>query len=147
MSHECLLGKPEQSLGFVLNDTARLLRRTFNRHAQEKGLTQTQWQVLLYLARNEGSSQAQLADFLEVQPISAGRLIDRMVAADLVTREADPNDRRAVKLYISEKAEPILKEIKGCASNVRAKAFAGLNEQQQQQLLDMLLLIRQNLID
>ena len=101
----------QQNLGFLLHDVARLLRRNFDRRVQTLELTQAQWKVLIYLSRNEGIKQAQLAEFLEVQPISVGRLIDRMEAAEWVVRKPDATDRRAFNLYLTDKAEPILKKM------------------------------------
>jgi DNA-binding MarR family transcriptional regulator len=137
---------PEQSLGFILNDVARLLRRNFNRRVQELGLTQAQWQALAHISRNEGMKQSQLADILEVQPISIGRLIDRMEAAGWVKRRPDSDDRRAFNLYLTGKAEPILKKMQKYGAEVRAQALSGLSEKEQDAMLKNLLIMRKNLV-
>lgn len=136
---------PEQSLGFILNDVARLLRRTFNRRIQDMGLTQTQWQALVHIAIRQGLRQSQLADILEVQPISVARLIDRMEASGWVERRPDCSDRRAVNLYLTDKVEPILADLKEHAAAVRAEALRGISKEEQEMMMRNLLLMRQNL--
>jgi len=138
--------KPEQSLGFVLNDVARLMRRNFNRRVQELELTQAQWQALAHISRNQGMNQSQLADILEVQPISVGRLIDRMEAAGWVERRPDPADRRAINLYLTDKAEPILTKMQKHGSAVRSQALRGVSETEQEIMLRTLFVMRKNLI-
>lgn len=135
----------QQSLGFVLNDVARMWRRAFNRRVQELGLTQVQWQALAHISLNKGMRQSQLADILEVQPISVARLIDRMEASGWICRKPDPKDRRAINLYPTEKAEPILKKMQAYAADLRAFALDGLSEKDQNALRQTLLTIKKNL--
>ena len=129
---------PERSLGFLMNDVTRLMRRSFNRRAQALGLTQAQWRAIAQLSRHEGIRQAALADILEVQPITLGRLIDRLQEAGLVERRADPTDRRAVQLYLTTKAEPVVQQICTFAREVQEQAMAGLSEERRDALLDAL---------
>jgi len=138
---------PEPGLGFVLNDVARLLRRNFNRRVQGLGLTQAQWQALIYISRNPGMTQSRLAEILEVQPISVARLIRRMEAAGWVRRCPDPSDRRAVNLHLTEKTEPILEKMQEHAAELRAQAFAGIDEEDLQTMMQNLLVMRANLAD
>src|SRR5258705_11616931 len=83
------------TLGFLLHDVARLLRRRFEQNARDSGLTRSQWQVLAYLANNEGINQSGLADLLEIEPITLGRIIDKLQTRGLIERRPDPSDRRA----------------------------------------------------
>lgn len=138
---------PGQSLGFLLNDVARLMRRNFNRRVQKLGLTQAQWQVIAYLMHNAGMRQTDLAAVLEVQPISVARLIDRMAAAGWVERRPDPNDRRAVNLYLTSKAEPIAHELRAAGAAVREKTTRGLTPEQTALLYECLQEMRRNLIE
>ena len=94
------------TFGFLLHDTARLLRRDFERRSKGTGLTRAQWAVLAYVARNEGSNQAALADMLDIEPITLVRLLDKLEAAGLVERRPDPADRRASPLDYSAAALP-----------------------------------------
>jgi DNA-binding MarR family transcriptional regulator len=131
----------QHGLGFLLNDTARLLRRNFNRRVQELGLTEAQWRVLANISRCPGIRQAQLADILDMQPISVARQIDRMESAGWVQRCKDPDDRRAVNLQLTDKVEPIIKKMLEQGELVHQQAVAGLSEQEQSLLLEHLLLI------
>lgn len=137
--------QPPPSLGFVISDVARLIRRNFNRRVQHLGLTQAQWQVLAHLSRNEGIRQIQLADVLDMQPISVARIIDRMAAAGWVERRPDPADRRAVNLYLAPKASPILEQMWQHGSETRQQALQQIPAAQQEQLLQLLLTMRENL--
>ena len=136
---------PQHSLGFLVSDVARLIRRNFNRRVQHLGLTQAQWQVLAHLARNEGMRQIQLADTLEMQPISVARIIDRMAAAGWVERRPDPSDRRAFNLYLTPKANPILEGMWQQGEETRTQALDGIPPEQQELLLSALLRMRENL--
>ncbi|HRK98630.1 MAG TPA: MarR family transcriptional regulator [Alphaproteobacteria bacterium] len=138
--------KPEQSLGFVLNDVARLMRRNFNRRVLDLDLTQAQWQALAHISRNQGMKQSQLADILEVQPISVGRLIDRMETSGWIERRPDPTDRRAINLYLTEKAEPILTKMQKHGTALRMQALNGIPEEEREIMLRALLTMRKNLI-
>jgi DNA-binding MarR family transcriptional regulator len=102
---------PKRSLGFLLTETARLIRRNFDRRVQPLGLTQTQWRAIAHLKHNEGIKQATLAEILEVQPITLARLIDRMERDGWVERRPDPNDRRAVQLFLTDKVEPVVAQM------------------------------------
>jgi len=137
---------PDSSIGFLVGDVARLLRRNFNRRAQALGLSQAQWRALAYLARQQGVSQASLADRLEIQPITLVRLLDRLQAAGLVTRRPDPHDRRAFRLYLTDRAQPLLARMWSIAAQTREQALAGMPIQRQRMLMKSLQHLRQNLL-
>src|SRR6185312_4930884 len=105
----------DSALGFLLHDIARLMRKRFDQRARGLGLTRSQWQVLAHLARHEGINQAGLAEILELEPITVGRLIDRMEEAGWVERRPDPSDRRARLLYLSDKAQPVFARMRSLA--------------------------------
>lgn len=138
---------PEKSIGFLINDVARLLRRNFNRRARELGLSQAQWQALAYLSRQEGVNQVTLAETLEIQPMTLARLIDRLQEAGLVVRRADPGDRRAFRLYLTDAAQPLLGRMWDFALETREEAMAGVAEAKKQALIDALCHMRQNLVE
>ena len=100
---------PARELGFALHDVARLLRTYSNQRARELGTTRAQWAVLSRLQRCEGVKQTELAEALDLAPITLGRLIDKLTLAGLVERRDDATDRRAHRLYLTEKAAPVLK--------------------------------------
>lgn len=130
------------SLGFLLADTARLLRKRFDQRAREIGLTRSQWQVLAYLARNEGINQASLADLLEVEPITLSRHIDKMEGAGWVERRPDPHDRRVRLLYLSPNAATVLDQMRGIGRCLLAEAMDGLPPDRTGQMIESLTHIR-----
>lgn len=132
-----------RAVGFLLGDLARLLRRDFDRRVQQLGLTQAQWRALMYLARNEGATQASLAEILEIQPISLARLLDRMEG--WVERRPSPTDRRAFQLYLTAAAAPLMQQIHDIGAITRDVALAGLNADQRELLTEMLLTVKENL--
>ena len=137
---------PYQSVGVLLVDVARLLRRNFNRRAQGLGLTQPQWQALARISQNQGMNQACLADLLEVQPITLTRLLDRLEAAGWVERRPDPADRRVQRLHLTVKAEPLLDDIRALAAETREEAMEGLSDRERRQLLQTLQTVKGNLV-
>ncbi|HLI12904.1 MAG TPA: MarR family transcriptional regulator [Alphaproteobacteria bacterium] len=136
-----------RSFGFLVHDVARLLGKRFAQQAKGLGLTRAQGKALAYLARHEGIHQAGLAELLEIEPITLVRLLDRMEEAGWIERRPDPADRRARRLFLAAKAEPIFAEMRRIAEATRSEAFAGLSPEQQESLLDMLTRVRVNLLD
>jgi DNA-binding MarR family transcriptional regulator len=138
---------PERTLGFVLHDVARALRKRLEQRARETqlGLTRAQWSVLAHLARQEGINQAALAQILEIEPITLVRQLDRLQAAGLVERRPDPSDRRARVLFLTPTARPLLERIWTLAAVVREEAMAGLSEPERERLIELLLKIKSNL--
>ena len=137
---------PDRKLGFLINDLARLLRRNFDRRLQSLGLTQVQWRAIAHLSRNEGMTQAALAEILEVQAITLTRLIDRMENAGWVERRAHPSDRRAVQLYLTGRCQPILAEMQSRASETLGEALSGIASGTEQQVVETLLRMKSNLV-
>jgi MarR family transcriptional regulator, transcriptional regulator for hemolysin len=136
----------DRSFGFLVHDIARLFARRFNARAQRVlGLTRTQCRLLGYLARNEGIHQARLADLLEIKPMTLVRQLDRMERDGWIERRADPRDRRARQLVLTDKARPIIAGIAGLSHEVRQEAFAGLAAAERDDLLLLLRRIRANL--
>ena len=137
--------QPEPSMGFLIADVARLMRRNFDRRAQQIGLTRAQWQVLSWLKRNEGISQAALADLLEMSPMTLVRLIDKLETAGLVERRPRPGDRRSYQLYLADHAHPLLDRLWEMGAETRRQAQAGISKADEALLFDVLTTIRRNL--
>ena len=135
----------EDTFGFVLHDVARLLRKRFDQRARALGLTRAQWQVLAHLARSEGISQTALADILEIENITLGRLVDRLEESGWVARRVCGDDRRVRRLHLTEKAKPILGRMRALGEETRAEALSGLTPSEQAALLNMLRHVRTNL--
>lgn len=134
-----------RNFGFILNDVARLMRTTFDRRVKSLGLTRSQWWVLNHLFRNDGVTQSELADILEVKKATLGRLLDRMEQKGWIRREGHAGDRRAKRVFLTEEVEPALKAMRTAAAEVRREALSGLPAAQQEQFVDVLLDIKANL--
>jgi DNA-binding MarR family transcriptional regulator len=130
---------------FLFPDIGRLLRRAFDERARAIGVTRPQWRVLLALSRREGINQGGLADILEVEPITLCRMVDRLQDAGLVERRADPADRRAWLLFLTEKAHPILTDLRDIGGEIFGQAMDGLSGAEQDTLNALLNRIRNNL--
>ncbi len=137
----------DSSFGFLLHDIARLMRKRFDQRARNLGLTRAQWQVLAHLARHEGINQTGLAEILEIEPITLGRLIDRMAEAGWVERRAHPSDRRTRQLYLTAKAQPVFARMRALGDATREEALAGLSPEARDRLTATLVEIRSNLSD
>jgi MarR family transcriptional regulator, transcriptional regulator for hemolysin len=138
--------KDQSSLvSFELHGAARLFRRNFDRRAKEHGLTRSRWQVLWLLAREQGLKQAELAERMDVAPISLARQLDMLEQEGLVERRRDPNDKRCFRIHLTPAAEPVLALLRRLADETRAEALAGFSEQQVQQLQALLSQLRTNL--
>lgn len=135
----------KNSLGFLLADVSRLMRRAFEQRLQGSSLTLAQARALIYVSRNEGIRQVELADMLEIQPISLARLIDQLAEARLVERRPDPADRRAYQLFLKPAAADHLAAIERVAKAVRADALCGIDKPQADALLRALNTMRHNL--
>ena len=125
------MNKPEEEpLGFLLADVSRLMRALFQRYAAEDGLTLAQARALLYLSRSEGMRQVELADQMEVQPMTLVPLIDQLVNAGLVERRIAPQDRRAYQLFLTPKAAPIVETISRISDSIRASLLSDINKRE-----------------
>lgn len=128
----------DRSFGFLVHDVARLYGRRFDRNGRRLELTRAQCRTLGYLARNEGINQAGLADLLEIRPMTLVRQIDRMQEAGWIERRPDPTDRRARRLFLTDKARPILGRIWDVASETQDQVLAALSPDEAEQLLELL---------
>ncbi|MDR0781290.1 MAG: MarR family transcriptional regulator [Pseudomonadales bacterium] len=137
--------RPADTLGFLFHDVARMMRWEFDRRAGELGLTRAQWQVLACLLRLEGAQQKELADLMDITPITLTGLLDRLERDGWVERRADPADRRAKRVYLTDKVEPVTKSVRKIGVKVCCQALDGLDEAEQTQLTHLLLRIRSNL--
>ncbi len=101
----------EPDILILLNDVGRMLRTEADRRARTHGMTRAQWVMLIRLDRQPGLSQKELAELLEVEPITVARLADRLEARNLLERRADPTDRRVWRLHLLPAAQPLLEEL------------------------------------
>ena len=133
------------SIGFLMSDVARLLRRRFDERARAIGVTRAQWRTLTVLARHEGVNQGQLAELLEVEPITLCRMIDRLAEAGHVERRRDLRDRRAWNLYLTDRSRPLLDRLRVLGEQVVGEALAGVDPATQRLVTTSLDRIRANL--
>ncbi len=134
------------TLGLLLHDATRAVRKRFEARAVAYGLTSAQWRMLLRVCKADGgAAQSHLAEMLEIEPISVSRLLDRMEAMGWVTRAPDPKDRRVRRVFPTPKAMGAFASFKPVADKVYAEALAGIDPQQHRQLMDALALIITNL--
>lgn len=135
------------TLGFLVGDVSRLMRRAFDVRARTIGVTRQQWRMLTTLSRHEGVNQGRLADLLDVEPITLCRMVDRLSEADLVERRPDPTDRRAWRIYLTDRARPILDELRSLADGLIDEALDGIGADERDTLMTLLERIRTNLND
>lgn len=136
---------PPPTVGFLLHDVARLLRKRFEQRARDLGLTRSQWQVLAYLDRNPGIQQGALAELIDVEPITVGRIVDKLEECGLAERRPHPTDRRIWLLHLTDKAGPKLSQMRPMGDATRAEAFGDIPEAERAQLLETLAIMKTNL--
>ena len=119
---------PERwELAFVINDAGRLLRTLADQKAAQFGVTRAKWAVLARLERFEGLKQAELAEMLDLQPITLTRLVDRLCANGLIERRADPDDRRAKRLYLTPQARPLMDRLADLGQDMMKTVLDGFD--------------------
>jgi DNA-binding MarR family transcriptional regulator len=117
----------QRDLLFLLHDLGRLLRVDADKRARKNGMTRAQWSILLWLERQPGISQKELAELLEVEPISVARLVDRLEARSMVERRPDPKDRRIWRLHLCPPAYPELQEIHRHRAGMARRLTSGID--------------------
>lgn len=135
----------DRDLMLLLNDVARLLRTRFDQRARARGMTRAQWVILARVDAKPGLSQNELAALLEVEPISVGRLVDRLEARGLVQRRPDPGDRRIRRLHLLPDAAPVLAEITKAREVLGAELLDGVDPEVRSRMVDALLRMKNNL--
>jgi MarR family transcriptional regulator for hemolysin len=135
----------ERDLAFLLGDTARLLRTRADHMARRIGLTRAQWAVLFRVERAEGLKQTELADILDVQPITLTRMIDRLCDNGMIERRNDPSDRRVKRLFLLPAARPVLEQFNLLTNELMADALAGVDRPVVEGLVKHLAAIKENL--
>ena len=128
-----------------LHDVTRLLRKHFDRRAAAFGLTRAQWRLLKAIHREEGQTQAALADALEMEPIAVGRVIDRLAHGDFIERRADPADRRCWRLHLTARAHAVANDMEVIAQQLRDDSVKGIAPADLKVFLQVLSYLRRNL--
>jgi MarR family transcriptional regulator for hemolysin len=144
---ECTVSTGESlgELSFELHSAARLMRRNFDRRARAHGLSRSRWQLLWLLSREEGLKQAELAERLDLAPISLARQLDALEQEGLVERCRDASDRRCFRIRLTPAAQPALVILRDLATETRQEALAGLSPSEIEHLQQLLRRMRHNL--
>lgn len=133
-------------LGYLIHDVSRLRRVCFDRELAPLGITRSQWWVLAFISRNDGLPQTQLANELDVGKVALGSLIDRLQTAGFVERTPDARDRRVKRVFLTDRARQLIKDIAPVNDSFNAKILAGIPREDLELTARTLYRMKQNLI-
>ena len=134
-----------REFAFLLNDVARLLRTYADHKAAQFGMTRAQWAVLVRLDRCQGLNQSELAELLDLQPITLTRLLDKLCDSGLIERRPDPTDRRAKRLFLTAAARPVLERLSVLGEETMASTLEGVERESVEQMVSKLAVVKDNL--
>ena len=134
-----------REFAFMINDVARMLKTYADYKGVQFGVTRAQWAVLVRLDRFEGLKQSELAEMLDLQPITLTRLLDRLCNNGLIERRSDPNDRRAKRLFLTPAARPLLEQLGTLGEDMMDTALAGVSRETVEQIVAQLAVVKENL--
>src|SRR5690242_11022844 len=135
----------KREIAFTIMDVARLLKTYADQRWRQFGTSRAQWAVLVRIERSEGLKQSELAEILDLQPISLTRLLDRLSDNGLIERRPDPNDRRANRLYLTPAARPLLKQLAALGEELMETVLQNVDAPAQEHLLRDLGIMKDNL--
>jgi DNA-binding MarR family transcriptional regulator len=133
------------SFGFLVTDVTRLMRKQFDRRALRFDLTRAQWRALKRVHHAEGITQNELAEFLEMEPIAVGRVIDRLQKAGFIERRADPHDRRVWRLHLLPRAHAVVDDMEHISAELFQQAHRGISPAEMQSMISVLARMKDNL--
>ena len=136
----------DRDLGFLLNDVARLMRRAFDRRVRPLGLTRAQWFVIAHLYRTDGQTQTNLAEELDMERAPLGKLLDRLEDGGWIERRPDPHDRRANRVFKTNKIDPMIEEMRIEAEGLYDVALKGLDDEARRRFIEHLTKVKGNLL-
>jgi MarR family transcriptional regulator, transcriptional regulator for hemolysin len=137
-------GSVDLNFLFTLGEVQRMMRAYADREAARYGITRAQWAVLAKVERNEGMKQSELAEQMEMQPITLTRLIDKLCDNGWIERRGDDTDRRVNRLYLRKAARPLLAKLGGLRSELTATALDGISPADAHRMLSQLEMIKEN---
>ena len=137
-----MLANIRTSIPALVHDIARRVRYSFDGRTRNMGVTRPQWRMLITLSRMDGPTQSEVAELLEVERITLCRMVDRLAEAGLVERRADPADRRVWRLYLTEKARPIVDQLTTISEALEHDLLSVLNPSERQMLVELLTRVR-----
>ena len=133
-----------REFAFTINDVARMLRTYADQKAAQFGITRAQWAVLVRLDRFQGLKQSELAEMLDLQPITLTRLLDRLCDNGLIERRSDPTDRRAKRLFLTPAAQPLLERLAELGEDMMATALVGVDRDAVERIVGQLAIVKEN---
>jgi DNA-binding MarR family transcriptional regulator len=137
----------ELRLGFLIHDVSRLRRSAFDRCMKPLSVTRSQWWVLAYLSREDGMTQSQLADELDLGKVAVGGLIDRLEKSGLVRREADASDRRVNRIFLEPKSKQLIARLRKVNHKMNERILGSLPDDKLEHTAATLAAMKHNLID
>jgi DNA-binding MarR family transcriptional regulator len=137
----------ERNIGFLVHDVSRLMRKEYDKRVRALDLTRSQWRVIAHLYRTEGVTQTELAEILEIEPATLARLIDRLEAAEWVERRPCEKDRRAKRLFLTDRPAAVIDQIFDISDDLEQDVFRGLSATAQADFVDNLLIVKHNLLE
>jgi MarR family transcriptional regulator for hemolysin len=135
----------KREIAFMIKDVSRMLGTYADQQGRVLGISRAQWTVLVRLERTEGLKQSELAEILDLQPISLTRLLDRLDENGLIERRADPNDRRVNRLYLKPAARPVLEQLAVLSESLMATVLEGIEPESMERMLRDLRQVKDNL--
>ena len=138
---------PQQSIGFLIWDVSRLVRTQFHNDERMSSMTLARAKALMRIALSEGIRQVELAEQLEIKPMSLVRVVDALVEEELIERRPDPKDRRAYQLHLLPKAEPEIEKIKIVGTEIWDAALQNIPKEDVEQMIKTLGAIHTNLMN
>ena len=133
--------------GFLSYEISHIIRQRFNKEAEHIGFTHAQWRALVHLSENENCRQIDLAEILEIKPITLARQIDLLEESGLVRRNKDVDDRRAYRLEITDKARLVMQELWTIADAVEAEVLVALSDEERRSMVALLERVKAGLGD
>ena len=137
----------ELRLGFLIHDVSRLRRSAFDRCLKPLNVTRSQWWVLAYLSREDGMTQSQLAEELDLGKVAVGGLIDRLQKAGLVRRDADASDRRVNRVFLEPKSKQLINRMRKVSHRMNEQILTGLAEDKLERTALTLDAMKHNLLE
>ena len=140
-----IIDKDDCNESLMISDIARLSKIAFDRKVRTLNLTRSQWQVIAIVRRQPGINQVQLAERLDVKPITVARTLDRLEKAGWLERKACKSDRRVNQLYLTQRVQDVVTQMRELALETRQNMLNNISRQEHEMLLSILTKIKQNL--
>ena len=137
----------DHNIGFLVNDISRLISTEYNKIMKPLGLTRAQWRVIVHLHREDGLTQSDLAELLDVGKVSVGGLIDRLEHSGWVERRDDPQDRRSNLVFLTKKGRAIEEKMESTGRELTRQTLRNLGSDERTQLVDLLIAVKNNLLE